>query len=623
MRGLRYAVVGAVIVSMMGLAAPADQVQRRRIPREGKHSPLLKDPSAIRHNAEQNDPTLKRLPELPLRTPTLTEVRVLWNQGSEFRDWRTSLDVNWKLQPADLNLQFRWVTQQPGVNSGLWQASLLPFDPNTKEWQNPPGLVARGPLSEVPAPGKVSFFRVDFSQFAPRPPVGPLVGIDNLAKRPLPGNVGTVPPAPTITAPGGKTIQGRQIPVPGTGAANRPSVSAQRAARGAYFKKAKLGYRQSLAVIAASLDKFKYYVRVVPLGASGKPVGQPSVPVEINYGQQMQAQVEIVQIKYEYITATHPVVTIQEYYPVQFQDSLAMYHVIVTRDPLANIPWIGDSPYYVGQHLDLTPHYGHKSWWDEFCEAIGDFFSFVVDAVNWVANTYQSIKNKLVDFVADAVGDWAKGPLSVGLDVGLAAIGLPPSLPNFDELTDLGKGYFVKEIADTMDLPEDVTKAGLDAFINKARDVANGGDVPYAWFKPDPDYYYRPALVMLNISNPSSSVTERVSLGVLNEGTKYPVYEPAGISVPPLNPGESMTVPLFLKENTGPGYVTSDPASYNWPTKQTWEQEYYYNQKVVFTVGTSLREASPDPSNYLKHWKNFSQEQQKIQLNTKTYYSAK
>jgi hypothetical protein len=38
--------------------------------------------------------------------------------------------------------------------------------------------------------------------------------------------------------------------------------------------------------------------------------------------------------------------------------------------------------------------------------------------------------------------------LAAGLDAGLAAMGVPPSIPNFDQLAQLGKGYLAQTLAD-------------------------------------------------------------------------------------------------------------------------------------------------------------------------------
>lgn len=519
-----------------------------------------------------------RTPGVVFYLPTRTELDVLDDGGPEFRFWRKSLFVDWRSDYKLKSLPFRWTTKQPKVQSAVWQVGIFPFTPDTANWRRPAGLVASGSLTEVPAAGQYARFQVDFTAFAPRPPS-----------------------AAAVAAAGPRPIVGSRLVLP-AGPAR---------ARATFLRAHRLTYRQSLPALAgAGGAPVRYYVRVVSLGVNGACLGTPAVPLEVTVGQTPdQPPVELVDPSMQ--NARHPVAVIAHYQPIRFEQPDALYHVIVTRDPLAGVPlFSANSPYRVGQKLDLTPKHEDKSWWESFCEAVGDFFGAVVSALNWVANAYDAIKAFVVSTLVSVLGDWAQGPLSAGLDIGLAAIGLPPSIPDFDDLTNMGADYLAETIADQTGIPAEVARKGVDAMVSEAKKTAAGGGNPAAWFRPDPDYYYRPAYLQVELANPTGQTTDRMVLSVKNQGTDNPVFEDAHLPIPPLAPGQRLTVPVFLKENTGPGYVTSDPSSYNWPTHETWRQEYHNKRKVVFSIATTAVEPR----------QNWGKTQQTLQLDTKVVY---
>jgi hypothetical protein len=589
--GLRWAISLLLGLSIMSAGAGVNMITPRVTPPAQKPKPAL-----VRITPAASPSKIQLQQHLPLQMlqlPSRTQLDILEDRGPEFRWWRKALFLDWRGDQYYLTPTFRWLTKEPKVASAVWQVSVFPFSSNTKNWQTPPGLVASGSLSKAPAPEQQEAFKIDFTQFAPKP-------TKFFLRKNLKANVLPVltPAAPAIAAAQPPKIVSR-APL---------TISAQRKQQ---FSARKFSYRAAGQIFSADVQPVRYYVRLVTLDGKGQPAGVPTSPVEVTVGQPPdQPPVKLVDPGFQ--NAKHPVARIAKYHPIQFEQSGAVYHVIVIRDPFADVPlFFGNSPYYVGEKLDLTPKHEDKSWWDEFTGAVGDFFDAVMSAVNWVSNAYQSIKDFAINIIADAVGDWAKGPLSAGLDIGLAAMGIPPTLPNFDQLASLGEDYLVQTIAEQTGVPEEVTRKGVDAVISKAKDVENGGGNPAAWFKPDPDYYYRPAFLEIEVSNPTGEATDRMYLSVKNQGTDNPIFYDASLYVPALAPGEKLTIPVFLKENTGPGYVTSDPDSYNWPTTQTWYQEYHYKRKVVFSLGTG----SIEPR------QNGGKNQQVLQLDTKTEYA--
>lgn len=130
-----------------------------------------------------------------------------------------------------------------------------------------------------------------------------------------------------------------------------------------------------------------------------------------------------------------------------------------------------------------------------FC-LVGEVFTGLVtaavngfgDFVTYLAESFESIKDGVATVVADVItflpviGDACnlvtscKNVIKFGIETGLASMGLPPSLPNWEELKAQGMDYLAAEIATEMasatGLPEEVTKLGADATMQLAKDMA-------------------------------------------------------------------------------------------------------------------------------------------------------
>ncbi|MGH7752402.1 MAG: hypothetical protein ACREN5_06270 [Gemmatimonadales bacterium] len=141
------------------------------------------------------------------------------------------------------------------ATGAVWQVTRFPAGSGIKDWRNPPGLVASGQAGATPAAGRVTVFSVNF---------GPFAGI------------------PVVRNPDGSVTR---VVLP-KGLIRDPQV---------------------------------YYVRVVPLGGRGQPLGPVSPPVEITVGTPPAQPPLTIRVE----TASRPVVRIRRYDPVRFQDPYA------------------------------------------------------------------------------------------------------------------------------------------------------------------------------------------------------------------------------------------------------------------------------------------------------------
>lgn len=393
--------------------------------------------------------------------------------------------------------------------------------------------------------------------------------------------------------------------------------------------------------LAKSKDPVAYYVRFVALNAGAGTCNtsfKPTNTVTITYGEQKES-------KPVYIPTT-----VQ--HPVTVDASIALSNVKYTPprqdidqfNPEGHYIWVRDFP-DAGGAIPVVWHKGdkfyvpavqpqeEKSFLDsvgDFVSSIGDFISSVADLVDSVANAYNGIKSFAVDTIASGLNSvgvpcdsTCKAGLSAGISIAQAAIGVPPSLPNFDQLMDGGIDYIAAAAADQVadgagDIvsaaTEQATKAGLQEMkkkLQESRDQANNSpdSSPTA---PDPDYMYKPGSISVTVKN-FGNTPARGNLVIHFHDTNSmagldlkdrELFKPVSLSVPTLAAGESMNIPIQLEENyddyrsyegdVPPGYtcssksgscagIVSDPAYALGQRKNRWFK-VYNDMQITMTV---------------------------------------
>ncbi|MBN1332452.1 MAG: hypothetical protein JW971_01700 [Synergistales bacterium] len=479
---------------------------------------------------------LELIRKIPFSFNALTRTDlVIQKDDKEFQNFLKTMQIYWKI-PENRKVKFSWNTEEDGVASALWQVSTLRFSPDNTLWKNPPGLVASGPAPlENRQSGKYPrVFFVDFGTFAPKPP-----SESSLLIKPeqiLKPEVKSVPKLKLKqTTP---TLQPQQA----------PSVQIKPVQGLLDIKK-----KDPLQTF-----NMPYYVRVVPLDSAGNPSGIPSEPVTILYGDPINdGSIEFVPSAFEKPDAVLPCVRVMKYIPIQNEAPDAMYHVVAVKD--IPDPFGGEPLTRKGQKFDIRPRQDDKSW----LEAVSDFFSDVVDwvkgAVNWVSEAYDSIQKAAIDAACSVAGEQFRGAFEMGLNIGMAALGVPPSIPNFDELTEMGVDYLVavateQAVGIGVDpaIAKDASEKSIHALQKELEHQANGGGSG-SLFKPDPDFYYRPAYMMVEISNnnpqPSHAGTGRIMITVKDGQWDADLFDKVYFRIPSLKPGERISMPIYLKEN--------------------------------------------------------------------------
>ncbi|MGB9694823.1 MAG: S-layer homology domain-containing protein [Caldisericaceae bacterium] len=405
-------------------------------------------------------------------------------------------------------------------------------------------------------------------------------------------------------------------------------------------------------------DSIAYYVRAVAYSKSASAGSLDyalSDVVKVNYYKQQS--ITFFMPKTVNVPTYIPSVKIIHYEPVQWQDPNWAHYYVVYRNPHWNevnfevtngVDTLHPYMYYFENDFSMTPERYEKeilskwlavgdgiqiwdrpkdeSFWGQLWDGIVSFFKSLINVIaqltNWVSQAYASLKSGLINFVVSSLpglpDSWRnalKTALTALVDYGLASLGIPPELPNFDALEKDGLDYLAKEALTeagvpatdmTVDLVEKTAK-GIGDNLAASANSATPNPLNCPFLKANPMYLYRPAYMDIQITNnydkpsqpgklnidvqwewhewnsdggsitlssPLSTFANGCPDAALQEGVDYrnhflnglkngypyfpvyyPIFEPVrSISIPALNPHESTTVRVYFKEYIGKPY---------------------------------------------------------------------
>jgi hypothetical protein len=473
---------------------------------------------------------------------------------------------------------FRWFTEAPDAVRLLWQVSDRPFD---NDRQVDSGQVVASGL--VPVDGQKSgSLQIDLGD----------VGVSKSTLE--------VPVAPAPADPGGVL---------------RPRVATSAFEGVKRVSPAVTGLRKATVapwfVQPRDLPR-TFHVRFFPLGENG-PLGPASTTVRMEFKGPPPPDIEI----------APPFPKLHEVRLLRFVDIKpptldwgCVYVESVDPPPggaLGN-PAFEHYDGYRKSGAPLCPKSyrgeGSPPWYEGLWETM-------VMVVSWPSEQFASLKSGVIDLVADSLNavagveicnDWCRDRLRNSLDAGLVALGVPPTLPNAEELLADGKGYLVTVLAEQAGLEDcaDCKKAisdGLDRVGKEltakrmertcdAEEAHRNGKEPLclpSWVKATPaaESYARPASVVVrirrypNVADLGSSSLDAYRLTIRFEATNTglpealtlqtatcdrdgwefqceperfpiggqlsgPVFRPVDMAVPRLGPGQQIDIPITL-----------------------------------------------------------------------------
>jgi hypothetical protein len=333
---------------------------------------------------------------------------------------------------------FRWTAPQQATDGGLWQVSASPFGDSCT--LVPPGLL----LSDmIPSSGGPTTFPIDLSPLAPKPL--------SVSSQVQPG-----------VGPGGPVVAG--LPVLSQDSVVEMQASPGVVHSGSVFSPVTVPLLSGAdPVIPHELLLPRYYVRVLPV-QGGKPRCQPSSVVTVVYDPAPQEQIKFPAPDYSRFVSQYAV-QITAYDPPVFPNPnlwgcINVLDVQFIPGNLTNNAWVAT----IGQ--TVCP----RSWSGSSKSGFSGFLDDISSAWDYVIDLYEELEGLVKQFVAEfnplcmgasftaeaagsgeaktTIEDACAIGASIAVEVAKAYVGIPPSLPKWDQLDDLGKDYLVELAAD-------------------------------------------------------------------------------------------------------------------------------------------------------------------------------
>ena len=454
--------------------------------------------------------------------------------GKEHFQCKPEVRVHIGSESAEKQLEKWWVswsTEQTGFAKAIYQVSMFPFPSGFDNWQSPPGLLKTGTIAKRSGTGEQPFFTIDLSA--------------SLS--------GQGAPAAKALAPALKKQQFKQKQSPTLQKKNVPTL-AKVTQKKPEFQQS--GTTPSFKRTAEIPRAYSLYVRIITVDNKNNLTATPSQPAIIRLSTPGSSQFTWYgdpNPNPERPDIHAPEISIAGYEPFQPYMSDWDRHFIVTKD----MPMFG---YSKNDEIFFPRDDGSKSGWDAFTDALGSLAGFVKDCINRVADAYNDLKQKALDLAISLAkntvgcGDTCQDAFKLGLDYGMTVMGMPPTIPNFDDMMSLGKDYLVAQIASEVSpylSEDDVTKA-INYLESEVRKTAQNGADGSQWLRLNPKYQYRDAMLLLEVSNPTAKATDAISclLHQQKEAFYFP-FQPKDyyINIPPLKPGQSIRIPILLRPN--------------------------------------------------------------------------
>jgi hypothetical protein len=444
---------------------------------------------------------------------------------------------------------FRWTTTVPGLSGGHYQVSMEPFQPGAT-WLIP-GLVDVGKLP--PPQATISWldwytpietvlkpvdFSIDFSQYLALPGKNPVADF-------------VLDPFGALKTPSGKKLWNGDLPT-------------------------------------------TFYVRVLPI--LGGKLGEPSNSVIVHYGAPPPQPVT---------AETGPLYDIQLLSFTDFRAADPAYKScsVSTLDyKMCHPNYSADGSTVTGQVCDQVIPKGTQSCgcpgvpcpskksscWGDFnlANCMAEGANQLGNLMSWVSGKFSELKGLAVEAIMKYTGmqdvcaafgtaEECKGAVTAAVDYGLASMGVPPSIPDFEKLMTEGEEYLIElavQEAKDLGVPctdngvcEGAVKAGLDQLIQAASPSGSSSSPAPAsggqGFVPHELANEQPAIMKFQVTRRTETAgiplehTASCSLMVWNTATNslYGVklegapFIGVGMDIPPMEPGESMIIPVVFK----------------------------------------------------------------------------
>jgi len=450
--------------------------------------------------------------------------------------------------PAAATKQFRWHTSLPGVTGGILQVSVAPF-PKPRDTLRPFDPCATHSVIysrsfQAAASGWTDVGSVDFHQIlTDRFAESGLVDADTLASLQLgmPLYVRVVP-----------MIAERMLCMPEDSGAPSEAVLSK-------VNVNLLGPHPPGPAI--TVDQMFYQ----------PPVINPKHP---KWGEPERC--------YRLIKAHPPVYDPTKYFGIPYQTLWDFYVAAKGLDGS------------VGQTFCVTKSSGDDGWFESLTSSVTSFVGEIVDGigqlVDFAAKTWDDIKAKTVQAVADGLNtihvvdcdELCQKGLRVALELAMASMGVPPSLPNFEQLQQQGLDYLAAEAAEATGVPEPIAQIIVNHAKEFVEEEASSMRRNYSvsglpdWLAPD--ILLEPAVLTMKLWGTGEPLATK-PLVIRNSD---PIFAFANLVLPRRLPSPaepSLAIPMVLQPNLeGLPEVPPGHSEYG---KAVWFKDRWYETRFV------------------------------------------
>jgi hypothetical protein len=466
---------------------------------------------------------------------------------------------------------------------GIWQVSSVPFGPDVSF--NPACLLLAGKANGSGSPAAPYQFNIDFESLKPK--------IESVKLSPFENSLDQTPVFSSPFSPAKYDASPQQ-------AVTQPNWGAGAFGLGGQSVVSFDPCAQNMSAAGV----ITYYVRLIPM-ANGQAVGKASNTVIITHDPKGQIKIEIPVVPLP--TDIYYDVKILNFTGVHVPDLDYEFCVVVVENKSSNPAWSMLKP---GDVLcPETDQGGNKSFLEELGDLVESAFDFISDVYeklsDWAVELVEQLNplciqakmaSSAIKVGEKEVKDACHYIAVVAVTAAKTYAGLPPSIPNFEQLKEMGKDNLVELAAQELEnsgvpCPEackDVIRKGIDASLeHMEKSMSNSSctsEVEEHGYKklclpkeiitkPDPRSQPAPAVLEVQVTRrPNTSgpdfpepVSCNVTVGAYAKndshvGQQYgwstdfnwtgvPIEGKAldgAAAFPALQPGESTTFPVIL-----------------------------------------------------------------------------
>lgn len=312
-------------------------------------------------------------------------------------------------------------------------------------------------------------------------------------------------------------------------------------------------------------EERQFYIRMVPLDANQNPLAKISneITIKENYFEWKAPPPQ------EYL-ANDYTITAVKFVPVHYPEpNYACCSIVAGYNGNPTDPLVKSfqAAFPIGSTLCPEPP-KDKAWYEK---AFDDVTGFVEKSINGAANFYNEtkeyLKKKFKEFSCNANGSInVVNPVSkaqelagpevceyisgAAFDYGMMAVGLPPTLPNVDDLSKMAEGQIVDVACDKIEmetglpLPEEAREKIRKEFHDNVVAQSNNGLINTGFMRarPHPQGQFQTAYLQIEITRTGNNYKKQGLVG-------FAISDITTRTIEDWNAAEKKKVPVGLKGN--------------------------------------------------------------------------